>query len=55
MAQGRYYSVPAKPKKATTIRGATMNPRGNVMPVEHWLEAMETVVVEQGKQLELLT
>jgi len=25
------------------------------MPVEHWLKAMETVVVEQMKQLELLT
>lgn len=55
MAQGRYYSVPAKPKKAATLNEATTKSRRNSMPVEHWLKAMETVVVEQKKQLELLT
>ena len=55
MAQGRYYSVPAKPKKSVTPNGATTKPRRNLMPVEHWLKAMEAAVVEQKKQLELLT
>ena len=55
MAHGRYYSVPAKPKKATAATsGVTTKPR-RLMLIEHWLKAMETVVVEQRKQLELLT
>ena len=55
MTQGRYYSVPAEPKKATATNGATAKLHRSSMPVEHWLKAMETVVVEQRKQLELLT
>jgi hypothetical protein len=55
MAQGRYYSVPTKPKKATITGGATAKPYRSLMPVEHWLKVMGAVVVEQRKQLELLT
>ena len=54
MAQGRYYSVPAKPEKAITANGTTMKPC-NLMPVEDWLKAMETAVIEQKKQFEILT
>jgi hypothetical protein len=55
MAQGRYYSVPAEPKRDTTTNGAAAKLRRSLMPVEHWLKAMEAVVIEQRKQLELLT